>query len=122
MSQAITFYEEALNLLQPDKITDEAKEWLKDFDYINFFRQKVSLGVVPNRPDIWNRIADWSRSGHPANSVHHVVALLHEVSDVLALGEASLTTIRRVVSLMGELMVFGVMVAVLNDVAPLECV
>lgn len=120
VARAITSYEEALNLLQPEKISEEAKKWLEDFDYDRFFGQQVSLGIIPNRRDIWSRIVDWTKDGYPANSVQYMLEMLHKISKALQSGEATVTLVRRAVCLLGELQVFGVMVAVLNEVAPLD--
>ncbi|MBF6594064.1 MAG: hypothetical protein IVW51_06410 [Thermaceae bacterium] len=122
LERSIGNYDKALSLLRPAKITEEAKNWLREFDYDRFFSEKVASQSLLNRPDIWAEIATWTKAAKPSESILSLRNQLAAVMETLksANDKNLLETIRKTVSGLAEAQIFGTVAAVLNDVTPLD--
>jgi hypothetical protein len=126
LDQTIKNYEKVIALLRPDMISQDSLVWLCTFDYERFYNEALEKGVISDRANLWNQLANYSRNGNPVKSLVHLQDQLISISDILEKTFTQtdipnlLNLIRQALSAFADSQVLSIMLAVLNDVTPLD--
>lgn len=126
LSQVVKNYSRAISLLQPERISQDSLVWLKNFDYDRFYKQEIGKSFLSNRADLWNLIANHNRQGNPVRSLlifqDQLISIINTLGDALVQTDSPslVKFVRKALGDFADSQVFSVMLAVLNDVEPLD--
>ena len=126
LDSAIANLDASLKIVENSVPTEQSMRWLADFDYDRFFREKIVSGGMPNRPDLWGKVASEVSRGQILPSAmdlrNKLASIRDTVKEILAETDFAdtLSLVRRCASDVAEASALGLMIGVFNDVKPLE--
>jgi hypothetical protein len=127
LSTSVASYRQALEIVKDSQPTKESLHWAAEFDYDRFFETRLSEGRMPNRADLWKRIAERTRSGKGVLSViefcEGLELLQNDIVKVLGTEDFSQSPTYQIQNWLGrfaELSTFGLMVGIMNEIRPLD--
>jgi hypothetical protein len=124
---SVASYRRALEIVKESKPTKESLRWAAEFDYDRFFETRLSEGRMPNRADLWKRIAERMCVGKGLMSVieycEGLELLRNDIVKALGAEDFSQSPTYQIQNWLGrfaELNTFALMIGIINEIRPLD--